>query len=296
MTDGLAAGQHPASGYASTASAPRSSSMALAAASAPAAAPAPDAPPAPSAPDSPAAPPGSPCRQAPDSAPDPAPSGTAAAPEYWRTPDRTAHGRGRTDRATHPPAGRVTRCATPFSSAFSAATRTAQGSISVASTGRFSSRGRRHRQNPRPGPHVQNAPGPPPRHGLQRHQAPARRPVLAGSERQSRIQRQRDPVRRLRSRQMRPPHREPLPDQLLGERRVGPRQPAIRLGGGPLQRPATRPSSSPPPPGTTPVRPRSRRPASRPPPARCRCHGCGKTQPSDRRSPARPRTPPAHPR
>ena len=146
------------------------------------------------------------CRRARDGPRAAAPSGKAAAPGCWRTPDRKARCGAR--RGSRQPSASRTRTSRPsrFSRRVLRATRTDHGSMSVASTRPVQQPRRGHRQDARPGAEIENAPRPPPCDALQRAQTAARRAVLAGSEGQARIQGQRDP-----------------PGELLGSARCVPR-------------------------------------------------------------------------
>ena len=134
--------------------------------------------------------------------------------------------RERRGRASHPPAGPVTSRPTPFS-ARSAAPRTDHGSMSVASTGRCSSRAAAIARMPEPVPRSRMRRGRRCATRSSATQAAARRAVLARAEGEAGIQGQGDPPGSCRPAQMGAAHREPPADPLLGKRGVGPREPAL---------------------------------------------------------------------
>ena len=91
---------------------------------------------------------------------------------------------------------------------------------------------RRHRQNTRTRPQIEDAHRPPPRRQmLQRQQTAARRVVLARTERHPGIEHQRHQAMRRGAGQMRAAQGEAASDPLFGKRGAGAFQPAIGLGG-----------------------------------------------------------------
>ncbi len=98
-------------------------------------------------------------------------------------------------------------------------------------------------QYPAAGPHIDDAPRPPPGRKFQCSERAARRAMLAGPEGKAGIQRQRDPSRNGSVVQVAAANREPTTDQLFRERGIGSCQPSVgrALAHVPEQRRSLRP-------------------------------------------------------